>query len=450
MTASPRLNRLKSLAESALTAAHRAGARHAEAFVSSNDYRTVEAEKGAIKKACVIRDEGIALRVLWKGGMGQASTVDFTRAGIQAMARDAVRVAKFSGGDPRVTRFALPGRVSPADLRKYDPAISRLSPSWLVSSVDKCLAEARRVDRRAVLNGGAAQGAGGWWVANSEGVSAGSEGTIIEAGFTALVRRGEDAGTFYDYSVSRSLAGFHPVEAVHRATAGAARYLNSRNIDTATLPIILGPQVTGSIIGSIAYGANAEAVQHKRTFLAGKKGESIASALVTLEDDGLVPGGAGSSPTDQEGVPRRKTAIIDGGRLATYLYNNATAMKDGVEPTGHGTAGGGIAPGNLRMKPGRGSVRELIADTKEGIYIETGSLSPHSVTGAISATIDFGFKVEKGRLAYPLKTTMLGGQVQEWLRAIDAVSAEVREDAGTVMPAIRIQGVRIAGAGRGK
>jgi PmbA protein len=447
---SPRLARLKSLAETALRMAHSAGARHAEASVSSNDYRTVEAEKGEIKKACVIRDEGVSIRVLWKGGFGQASTVDLSAAGMRAMAADAVRVAKFSGGDPRVTRFALPGRTSPVDLRKYDPAIAKLPPSWLVASVDKCLAGARRVDRRAVLNGGAAQGAGGWWVANSEGVSAGSEGTIIEAGFTALVRRGEDAGTFYDYSVSRSLDGFHPVEAVCRATAGAARYLNSRNIDTATLPVILGPQVTGSIIGSVAYGANAESVQFKRSFLAGKLGEAIASPLVTLEDDGLVPGGAGSSLTDGEGVPKGRTEIISQGRLATYLYNNAAAMKDGVEPTGHGTRGGGIAPGNLRMQPGRGSIKDLIGDTGEGIYIETGSLSPHPVTGAISATIDFGFKVERGRLAYPLKTTMLGGQVQEWLLGVDAVSAEVREDAGTSMPAIRIKGVRVAGAGRGK
>jgi len=446
---------LKSLAEKALREAHKAGARHAEAFVSASDYREVEIEKGSIKRASVIRDEGVGLRVLMKGGVGQASTVDLSTAGIRVAARDAVRIARLSRGDPKFTNFAPARRVSAGNLRRFDPTLAALAPGWLAATVGKCLAEARRADRRTVLNGGAVLGIGGWWVANSEGVSTGCNGTIAQAAFTALLRRGEDAGTFSDFSVSRSLEGFHPVEAARKAAAGASRYLGSRTIGTTTLPVILGPLVTGELLSGVAWAANAESVQFKRSFLAGKKGEAIASTLLTLEDDGLVPGGVMTAETDAEGVPKRRMTLLEAGRLSSYLYNMSSAMKDGVESNGHGARGGfaggvGIGTNNLRLRPGRGTVAELIADTKEGIYLENGSLAPHGVTGAVSTTLDFGFKVERGRLAYPLKTTMVGGQVQEWLKAIDRVTAEGREDAGQWMPAIRIPGVRVAGAGKGK
>ncbi len=437
-------------AERALREAHAAGAKQAEAFVSSNDYRVAEMEKSEVKRASVIRDAGLGVRVLVRGGTGSSSTTDLSASGIRVCAREAVRTAKLSTGDPKVTRFALPGRLSDADLAKYDPGIAALPAAWLVDLAGKCLREARRADKRVVVNGGMAWGTGCWWIANSNGVSAGSRGTIVEAGFSTVVRCRGDVGTFYDFSVSRSLRAFDPLGAARKAAEGAARYLGSRTVGTADLPVVLGPQAASGLLASIAYAANAESVQYRRSFLAGKRGQRVASELVEMVDDHLYPGGTGSSLCDAEGTPTRRTAVVSGGVLRTYLYNNTTAMKDGVESTGHASRGGygggvGIGPGNLRVTPGRGTLAELIADTGEGIFIDMGSLSPDQVTGTVSTTVDFGFKIERGKLKYPLKTTMLGGQVQDWLLGIDRVAAETREDAGTLTPALRIRRVRIAG-----
>jgi predicted Zn-dependent protease len=75
-----------------------------------------------------------------------------------------------------------------------------------------------------------------------------------------------------------------------------------------------------------------------------------------------------------------------------------------------------------------------------------GSVTPHPVHGEISATIDFGYKIENGQLAYPLRNTMLGINVFDLLNNLDAISSDYREEPGMIMPTIRVQNVKAAGA----
>ena len=63
-----------------------------------------------------------------------------------------------------------------------------------------------------------------------------------------------------------------------------------------------------------------------------------------------------------------------------------------------------------------------------------------------SATIDFGYKIENGELAYPLRNTMLGINVFDLLHNLDAISSDYREEPGMMMPTIRVQDVKVAGA----
>jgi predicted Zn-dependent protease len=90
---------------------------------------------------------------------------------------------------------------------------------------------------------------------------------------------------------------------------------------------------------------------------------------------------------------------------------------------------------------------EIIASTDEGIYVNFGGLSPDMVTGEISASVDLGFKIEGGKLAYPLKNTMLGVNVFDLIGALDAVSSDCRREPGMVMPTMRFGGVRVASKG---
>ena len=67
------------------------------------------------------------------------------------------------------------------------------------------------------------------------------------------------------------------------------------------------------------------------------------------------------------------------------------------------------------------------------------------VTGEVSASVDFGFMIENGELAYPVQNTMMGGDFLQLLANVDAVSSGYRYEPGAVLPTVRIQDVNVAG-----
>lgn len=184
----------------------------------------------------------------------------------------------------------------------------------------------------------------------------------------------------------------------------------------------------------------------------GKCGQQVASELVTIEEDPFVPAGLSSTPWDGEGVPTQKRVLIDRGVLTTYLHNSYTAAKAGVENTAHAVRSGyqgniGIGPTNLLIHPGARPEKALIAEMDEALYINAAELSPDSVTGDISASVDFGFKIENGEIAYPVTNAMIGGHIADVLGRIDAVSSDYRAEPGMIVPSIRITDMQVAGSG---
>jgi len=175
----------------------------------------------------------------------------------------------------------------------------------------------------------------------------------------------------------------------------------------------------------------------------GKKGEQVASRLVTLIDDPLLPGGLSSGVCDGDGFPHRRVVLVENGVLKSYLHSNYTARKAGEENTGHSTRGG-IAPTNVIPALGTKTAAEIVAEVEDGVYVTLGRPSPDTATGQVSALVDAGFRIENGELTYPLKSTMVAGYGLELLSSIDAISSDYRAEPGRVLPTIRVQGVRVA------
>ena len=109
----------------------------------------------------------------------------------------------------------------------------------------------------------------------------------------------------------------------------------------------------------------AMSIYRHASFLAGKLGEKIASDKLTLIDDGTLPGLFGTSPFDDEGVPSRRTPVIESGVLKNYLLNTYTARKLGMKTTGNASRGitgnAGIGHGNFFIEAGEKSPEEIIA-----------------------------------------------------------------------------------------
>src|SRR5208282_575135 len=254
----------------------------------------------------------------------------------------------------------------------------------------------------------------------------------------------------YWYSVARTLSKLDPPEKVGKIAAERTlRRLNARKAKTAQVPIIFDPMVATSILEHIFEGVNGDSVYRGASFLAGKLGQKIAGANVTIIDDGTIPGGFGTSPFDGEGVPTRRTVVIENGVLKSYLLNTYTAKKLGLQTTGNASrslAGTpGIGPGNFFLKAGAKSMQEIIGEIKEGLFVtEFLGFGVNLVTGDFSRGAS-GLWIENGELTFPVEEITVAGNLKDMLFNVEEIGKDLQFRAAIASPTLRIDGMTVAG-----
>lgn len=436
---------LLKIARMACDVAMKEGAEFVDVVASNGRSISVELESGAIKSTDVGSSFGISIRAYVRGGMGSSGAGGYMdeKSTVEA-AKRAAELAKIAQPDPDFV-----GLPSPSTYQQvpglYDDRIAQMEVDQVVEYAIMNIDSAKAVADDAIISGGAGSGFGESVLVNSLGIEVESIGTSISASISAIIKRGDDIGSYFEFDEARDLDDFIPDGIGAKAVEASLKFLGARNIKTCVLPVIFGPLASYGLLSALCSNANAEDIQRNRSYLIGMKGKQVASELVTIIDDGLYPRGVSSGRCDGEGFPRKPLVVVEKGVLKSYLHNFYTANKGKEENTGHSTRGG-ISPTNVRPSLGSMTAAEIIKDTKEGLYISSGGISPNSVTGEISATVDFGFKIENGELAYPVQNTMIGVNMLDLLKSVDAISSDYREEPGVIMPTVRAQNVKVASA----
>jgi PmbA protein len=194
---------------------------------------------------------------------------------------------------------------------------------------------------------------------------------------------------------------------------------------------------------------NGDSVYRGASFLAGKLGQAVASASVTVIDDGTMRGGFGTSPFDGEGIPTRRTTVIDKGVLSSYLLNTYTAKKLGLQTTANASRGlagtPGIGPGNYFLQPGQKTPQQLIAEVKEGLYVtEFLGMGVNLVTGDYSRGAS-GLWISGGELTYPVEEITVAGNLKDMFVNISEVANDLEFRSSVASPTLRIDGLTVGG-----
>ncbi|MDR3451327.1 MAG: metallopeptidase TldD-related protein, partial [Rhodoferax sp.] len=257
-------------------------------------------------------------------------------------------------------------------------------------------------------------------------------------------------------SSARSFAHLESPEAVgQEAARRTLRRFGARRVPTQRVPIVFAPEVARSLIGSVFEAASGDAIWRSASFLAGKLGETIAAENVTIVDDHrmLLPtgaGGFGTEPFDGEGLPSRRTVVVAGGRLESYLLNTYSARKLGMQSThnaSRGLAGApGIGCGNLYLEPGTLAPEEIIAAIPAGLYVTSlMGFGTNLVTGDYSRGAT-GLWIENGALTHAVEEVTVAGNLGEMLRHITAIGNDLVFRGAVASPTLRVDGMTIAGA----
>jgi PmbA protein len=191
------------------------------------------------------------------------------------------------------------------------------------------------------------------------------------------------------------------------------------------------------------------AIYRHESFLTGKLGEKVAGENVTVIDDATLPGLFGSSPFDDEGVPSRRTVVIERGVLKSYLMNTYAARKLGLKTTGNASRGltgnAGIGHGNLYLEKGVQSPEEIIAGVSEGFYVtELMGFGVNIVTGDYSRGAA-GLWIRNGELAFAVSEVTIAGNLRDMLREVEIVGADLEFRGSVAAPTLKIGEMTVGG-----
>ena len=445
---------LQDLAARIVAEAARRGASAAECVVATGRSLSVAVRLGATESIHQAEGRSLGIRVFRGQRAGVTHSSDLAWPAVERMLDAALAIAASASEDP----FA--GLPDPRDLGALPTDLALYSPAAAAVTPDEALALALRAERAALDSDPR--------LTNSDGASFDAgEGVKILAnslGFLGAVRRSSCSLSAvpiaaengakqrdYWYTVARSPDQLESPESVGRTAAQRTlRRLGARKVPTARVPVVFDPQAARSLLGHLLEAASGDAVYRQSSFLAGRLGQPVAAESVTLLDDGTLPGRLGSSPFDAEGVPTRRTPVIERGRLASYLLNAYSARKLSLSTTGNAAralAGPpGVASHNLWLEPGPQSPDALIASVRNGLYVtEFIGFGVNPVTGDYSRGAT-GLWIENGALAYPVEEITVAGNLNDMLRAVAAVANDLVFRGAVNSPTLLIEGLTVAGS----
>lgn len=434
--------------EEAVRVALQKGADEAEAFGADSREMEIFLERNDVKLGKGQLRSGIGLRVLKGQGLGFASTNNLGKAPIRAIAERAVSLAAKAPKDPHaVLPDPRPSREVPG---LYDPASESFRAEDALEHATRMLEAAKGVDPRVTVDGGTFQVAiGSRAVSSSRGVETEERTSLFTYFMLAFARDGQEVGSFdYLFEGTHHVADIAAERMGRRLGERVVAALGARPAESFQGTVLLNPYTVQPLVADLLASAlNANHVQKGMSRLAGKRGETIGTDLLTVRDDGALPAGLGSSAFDREGMPHTPLTLVESGVLQGYLYNAYTAAKEGRETTGHASGDQrsvpAIAPTNLLLEPGDRAQEALLAEMDRGVLVTRFSGWPQAVNGDFSGVVKGGFLVEGGQIVRPVKETLIAGNTFELLGSLSGASKETEEVFNYRLPYLRFEGVSV-------
>jgi PmbA protein len=445
---------LKELAQDIVQRAMQGGATAAECVIREGDEFSTLVRLGEVETLKESGSKSIGVRIFHGKRAASTHSSDFTPAGLDRMLKSALELAKITSEDP------FSGIPEPSQLGSISGDLDLYSADVYSLPGEERISYARRAEKAALDSDPRIKNSegGSFDAATGHKILANSHGFVGEfrrsyCSVAAIpIAQDEKGGMQRDYwfSVARSLNRLESPEHVGKVAAQRTiRRLGARKVKTQQVPIIFDPLVANSILGHIFEGVNGDSVYRGASFLAGKLGEKIAAPQVTVIDDGTIVGGFGTSPFDGEGIPTRRTVVIENGILKSYVLNTYTAKKLGLQTTGNASRGlagtPGIGPGNYFLQPGTKTPQQLIGNVKEGLYVtEFLGMGVNLVTGDYSRGAS-GLWISGGDLTYPVEEITVAGNLKDMFLNISEIANDLEFRGSVASPTIRIDGLTVGG-----
>ncbi len=414
------------------------GAEYIDVRYQESYYELVTYDTGNLREYSTSRIIGIGIRVLVNGFMGFSSTNVLSKEAIEEAINKAISCARASSiaGRKRSLievpiikdKVTSTYRINPIDI---DPE----NKVKLVSEVNKESLKRERIKSTITRLG----------CQVDKRIFASSEGSYVEVkvtsigfGHMSVARIGNVMERVHDSK--SAIAGYEFIEKgdwlqfAEEIDKLAAKAVEAKTPPAGSYPVVLDNRVVGLLLHeAFGHAAEADHIEAGASVLIGKLGERVASPLVTIVDEGIVEGGY-FIPYDDEGVPKKRTVIVEKGVLKSYLYDRHTAKVLNGKPTGNARAQDYasiplVRQTNFYMLPGDYKVEELFEDIDFGIYarsIGAGGGEVNTSMGTFTFNMGPSYIIRKGEIHELVRGVTLSGMILETLKEVDAVANDLK------------------------
>jgi PmbA protein len=239
-----------------------------------------------------------------------------------------------------------------------------------------------------------------------------------------------------------------PSEIGRTAGERAVAREGARKPRTGTYPILFDERVASSLIGHLLSAINGASVARGSSFLRDAMGEMVLPEHLSITEDPHRTRSPASKLWDAEGLPTQKRALVENGRLTTWILDLGAARRLGLQSTGHAARSPGGTPSpsvtNIALTQGTATRADLLRDMGTGLLVTSmigSTINPN--TGDYSRGAS-GFWVEGGEIAYPVNECTIAGNLRDMLRRIVPAN-DARPHLTRVVPSLLVEGMTLAG-----
>ncbi len=424
-------------------------------------------EEGIVKSGSFSIDQGVGVRAVSGDKTAFAYSDDISLAALQGAA-EATRAIVRRGGKHRSADLRVGKRHGL--YMPHDP-IASLCADDKVALLEKLERMARALDPRVTqVMAGLAAEYEVVLVARSDGLMNADIRPLVRLSVQVIVESNgkreqgsAGGGGRFDYAYfDDEVLARYAAQAVHQATVN----LDADPSPAGEMTVVLGNGWPGILLHeAIGHGLEGDFNRKGSSAFAGRVGERVAAAGITVVDDGTIEKRRGSLQMDDEGNPTQRTVLIEDGILCGYLQDSMNARLMGVPVTGNARRESYAhlplpRMTNTCMLNGDKNPQEIIASVKRGLYAANfGGGQVDITSGKFVFSTSEAYLIEDGKVTRPVKGATLIGNGPDVLTRISMIGNDMALDpgvgtcgkegqsvpVGVGQPTVRIDGLTVGG-----